>query len=313
MRQTALLGTILLFSAAANAADQQLLNMVMPDAKVLAGVNVLQAKATPFGSFVVSQITNNDKGFQEFVNLTGFNPSQDVSEILAATSGDKANPNGLILARGTFDTASIVAAILADKKHQSQTYSGATLVTSSDPKQKESVAFLDGTIAVAGDTTSVEAALDRRSSANSIDPALAAKVNTLSTTEDAWSISVASLASLFPTDNKAAQQLAVFKSIVQSSGGVKFGSNVQVNGQAVTSDPKDATALGDVIKFVAQLVAMNASKDPQAAGAAGLLQNLTVTTDGANVNVALLIPEADLEGLITSAHSPKPAGAAIRR
>ena len=54
------LTTATLFTAfagviAANAADTQLLSMVMPDAKVVAGVNVDSAKASPFGRYVLAQ------------------------------------------------------------------------------------------------------------------------------------------------------------------------------------------------------------------------------------------------------------------
>lgn len=303
MRQTALLGTILLFSAAAHAADQQLLNMVPSDAKVVAGMNVVQAKASPFGNYVLLQMTSNQKGMQDFVTATGFNPALDVTEILAASNGDSTGHTGLVLARGTFNTDSITAAILKDGTHTLTTYAGASLLTSSNAKDLSAVAFLNGTIAVAGDVASVKSALDRKNAPQSIDPALLTQVTSLSSTQDAWTISMASLASLFPvdpaTDAKGlSQQLALFKNIQQSSGGVKFGSDVKVTAQAVTTDAKDATALGDVIKFVAQLVAMNAPKSAEASGAASLLQNLNVTTDGTAVNIAMSIPEANLEALL---------------
>lgn len=305
MRQTALYGTILLFSAvAAHAADQQLLNMVMPEAKVLAGVNVLQAKASPFGNYVVMQMTNNQNGLQDFISSTGFNPLQDVNEILAASSGDKTSRSGLVLATGTFNADSITAAIVKDGNHQASMYSGATLVTSSNAKDFHAVAFLNNTIAVAGDVASVKSALDRRNSATPLSADLLTKINTLSTTEDAWSLSLASFESLFPAPAAGNQPspLAMIKNIQESSGGVKFGSEVKVNAQAITTDPKDATALGDVIKFVAQLVAMQAAKDPMAASAASLLQNLNVTTSGTAVNIALSIPENSLEALLQNFH-----------
>ena len=46
---TATLTTVFAGVLPATAADPQLLNLVMPDAKVLAGVNVDQAKTSPFG------------------------------------------------------------------------------------------------------------------------------------------------------------------------------------------------------------------------------------------------------------------------
>ena len=74
----------------AKAADPQLVGLVMPDAQVLAGVNVEQAKVTPFGQYVLSQIRTSDPQFQELIALTGFDPTRDVREVLVASNGGTA-------------------------------------------------------------------------------------------------------------------------------------------------------------------------------------------------------------------------------
>ena len=71
----------------AKAADPQLLNLVMPDVKALAGVNVDQAKTSPFGQYVLSQMQSNNTDMQKLITLTGFDPTRDVSELLVATTG----------------------------------------------------------------------------------------------------------------------------------------------------------------------------------------------------------------------------------
>ena len=90
------------------AADSQLLSLVMPDAKVLAGVNVDQAKASPFGLYVLTQIQSNNSDLQKLITLTGFDPTRDVHEVLAATNatpGSK-SPVGLVLGlRGNFNVS----------------------------------------------------------------------------------------------------------------------------------------------------------------------------------------------------------------
>ena len=48
------------FSGVLSAADPMLLNLVMPDAKVVAGVNVQQAKGTLFGQYILSQMQTTD-------------------------------------------------------------------------------------------------------------------------------------------------------------------------------------------------------------------------------------------------------------
>src|SRR3954465_15240393 len=81
----------------------QPLNRVMPDAKVLAGVNVDQAKTSPFGQYVLTQMHLQDAHLQEVTTLTGFDPTRDVHELLLATNGGTNTQSGLILARGNFD------------------------------------------------------------------------------------------------------------------------------------------------------------------------------------------------------------------
>src|SRR5690242_3370229 len=96
------------------AADPGLVNLVMPDAKVLAGVNVDQAKSTPFGVYVLGQIqAQAAQHLQQVSALTGFDPTRDLHEILIASNGVPGGHTGLVLARGNFDANKIQGAALA--------------------------------------------------------------------------------------------------------------------------------------------------------------------------------------------------------
>jgi len=304
-----------LSSAGAFAADTQLLNLVMPDAKIMAGANVTTTKISPLGQFILGQM-GVDPGLQDFISKTGFDPRQDVTEILAASTGDPAAPGGLLLARGNFNVDKLVAAISAESKQTMQTYAGATLITGPNEKISHAVAFIGTSIAVAGDLTSVKAALDRASGVNSISPALATQVQALSTTEDAWTVSLASIGSLIPgaaapKDSTVAQTLGLIKNIQASSGGVKFGALIELTGQAVADTAQNATALADVVRMMVGLVTMTAGQDPHAAAAVQLLQSLKVSTDGTAVNLSASVPEAQVESLIQMARSnAKPVAAA---
>src|SRR5215469_11437196 len=97
------------FATSLPAVDSQLLSLMMPDAKVLAGVNVAQAKSSPFGQYVLSQISANDPGLQELITLTGFDPRQDLTEVLVASNGAAGSHTGLAAAKGNFKVETIVA------------------------------------------------------------------------------------------------------------------------------------------------------------------------------------------------------------
>ncbi len=341
MRQTAfalVFGSFL--AVTLSAADQQLVNMLMPDAKIVAGINVDSARNSPLGSFLLNQISTSDPGFQKFVEATGFNPRADLQEILVATTGNQAAPaadgdaapgeikavtgshsgmHGLILARGTFNVDKISGLAKTDGHQNVITYNGATLL--SDPKNMEAtaIAFLGTNIAIAGDLAEVKAAIDRRNQANSLDTQVSTKVNSLSASQDAWAVSIVPFSSLGrgaaaasgapagadgPFQNALAGDL--FKKITETSGGIKFGTQIHLSTELVASDEKNATALGDVVKFLAGMVSMNAGSANGAPPAiVSLLQTMTVETQGNVVNVNLSAPEDQVEGLINAMQTPK--------
>ncbi|MEP6716957.1 MAG: hypothetical protein ABJC09_15410 [Terriglobia bacterium] len=315
MRQIAIFAGVFLFGTGAFAADSQLMNLVMPDAKILAGVNVVTAQISHFGQYVLTHVANSDKDLQALIALTGFDPRRDVTEILVASNGSLTGQNALVLAKGSFDVSQLADLMSRDKKGLVTQYNGATLISGADPKNKAVFAFIGNSVALAGDLASVKAAIDRSSGANSVSPELATRVQTLSTTEDAWSVSLASIGSLIPNvgDGQAktpgAETFQLVKNIQSSSGGVKFGSTVDIVGQAVSDTPQNATALADIIRMVSSLVAMGASQNPAAGAAGQMLQNLKIATNGPTVDISLSIPEADLEALLKSVSANGPAGA----
>src|SRR5579872_6538666 len=136
---TATLAFAIASSLPARAADPQLLGLVMPDAKVLAGVNVDQAKTTPFGQYVLSQMQSQDQHMQKLIALTGFDPTRDVHELLVASNsvGGSNVPSGLFVARGNFDGGRIAAAAQGDGAIL-ESYKGVNIIE--DPKASHGVA-----------------------------------------------------------------------------------------------------------------------------------------------------------------------------
>src|SRR5206468_11838895 len=179
----------------APAADAQLLNLVMPDAKVLAGINVEQAKGTQFGEYVLHQMQSQEADMRQLIALTGFAPARDVRELLVATTGGAGSHTGLALASGNFDAARITAAATGHGAVIEE-YNGVNILK--DPKKTAGMAFLDATTVVAGDIPSVKGAIDRQKTAQSLPAAVMVKVNQWSTAQDAWAISLVPPTSLAP-------------------------------------------------------------------------------------------------------------------
>jgi hypothetical protein len=275
------------------AADPQLVSLVMPDAKVLAGVNVSQAKASPLGQYVLNQMQAQSAQLQQFATLTGFDPTRDVQEVLLASNGTPGGKTGLVLARGTFDANRIQALIQAGGG-STEVYNGATLLE--DPMKQNAVAFLNPSLAVAGDVLSVKGAIDRQASPTVLDPAVQAQVTQWSGSEDAWVISNTPPAHLTPPAVPGGPDPALLnalQNIQQGAGGVKFGAQVVFSGQAQADTPQNAASMASLLQFGASLVQMQTQQKNPQLGA--IMKSLSINSNGNLVNVALSVPESQIE------------------
>ncbi|HET8549547.1 MAG TPA: hypothetical protein VFL57_16155, partial [Bryobacteraceae bacterium] len=129
-------------------------------------------------------------------------------------------------------------------------------------------------------------------------------VQDLSANYDAWMLATGGFDGRFlppagSGTSKAPVNGAVLQSIQQTSGGVRFGSTVQVAGEALTRSDKDASALVDVVNFFTGMVQLNRER-PEVAQFAAALDSLKVTAAGPAVKLSISIPEADLERLMAA-------------
>ncbi len=293
----------------ARAADPQLMNLVMPDAKVIAGVNVSRAMASPFGQYVLSQISTGDQEVQKLSTSIGFNPRTDVTELLVATTGPQAGKvqSGLVMALGSFNLTSISSAAAAAGAKQ-ETYKGVMILE--DPGQTHGIGFLSEKVVVLGDLPNIKAAIDRRNSPSALPASLAGQVSYWSNLDDAWMVSILPLASLNAPAN--APQVSgltsntAFQGVKQVRGGVKFGATVTVNGEAEADTPDNAKAIQGVLQLMANLAAAQSTQNTQAAT---LLNSFVVTATGTTVKASMSLPNDQFEQLVKR---PNAAGAASR-
>ena len=238
-----LLSVSLAFSAVACAADPALLHLVMPGAKVFAGVNVERILASPIGKEIDAKIREAAPQFQEILNQTGFDPRRDLKEILIVATAQGQNGPSLLLVRGSFDAVKL-GAFLASSGQTPVNYEGVPIL--SNPAQKSgSVALLDNGIAVAGELDQVQAAIHRRNHGTALPAEIADQIAALSERYDIWfqsSVPVAPLAAKV-SDPKFQQAGEMLKSIQQFSGGVKFSSGLDLAAEVVTHNDQEAASL----------------------------------------------------------------------
>ncbi|HEY9141322.1 MAG TPA: hypothetical protein VIN93_10540 [Bryobacteraceae bacterium] len=297
-----------LFSGVLSAADPQLLNLVMPDVKVMADVNVAQAKTSPFGQYVLMQVET--QSLQQIAALTGFDPANDVNELLVAGNG-AAQHAGLALASGNFNVAAI-SSFVAKQKVGTETYRGVTIFE--EPKKQAGLAFLSGSIAAAGDLTNLKAAIDRLTSPSILPASLLVEVGQLSAANDAWLLTTVPPSSLKPSSNAPAVPGIgngaenMLGTVQSANAGIKFGANVVIAAQAQADTAQNATSIASLIQFLVNMAQMKAADQPQVQA---LAKSLTVGANGTTVNISLTMPAAQFQELLqpkAAAHHRAHAG-----
>lgn len=308
--------TLISFPAALAAADPSLLRLVMPDAKVIAGVQVDRTRNSQFGQFVLSHMQLDDAGFQHFIESTGFDPRRDVTELLMASNWESSTPESrwLLMAKGVFNTQKLQQAAQSAGAAVS-TFQGISIYSyagPSSPNADNAIAFLDNSSAVMGDLASVKAAIGRQQSGAVPSSDLLSKVGVLSAKNDFWFVTLVPLsefASAIPNPNvSGAMRGNTLAAINQASGGIRFGDTVTISAEAITRSDKDAQALGDVVKFVVGMLQMNRQNNAVAGQVASLLDALDTKTNGNVMSMSLAIPEQQLEQILAQPQQhPKPA------
>src|SRR5581483_4432643 len=165
--------TMSVLAAGAGATDSQLLKLVMPDVKVMSDVNVATAKSTLFGQFVLSQLPTAD--VSKLIALTGFDPAQDLNELLCASNGSQGSQ--LALATGLFDPNK--PANLAKQDGAVTELYGPVMIYE-NPAKTGGVAFLNSGLRAAGDIADVKAAIDRQTAPTTLPKSLTDEIAMLS-------------------------------------------------------------------------------------------------------------------------------------
>lgn len=279
-----------------------LLNLVMPDATVVSGMNVDQSVTSPFGQYILSQMQFNDGEFVQFMSSTGFDPRKDLHEIVAATSSSASATahSGLILGRGVFNPAMIIGSATSQGGVVTN-YRGFNMIGPPPGQSTGTVAltFLDGATAAMGDSASVKAAIDRKIAGATYTGALAQSAVLVSASNSAWFATNTPLSDFMSTKQGnlgPVAQSGLLQSITSASGGVQFGTTaITVSADAVTASAQNAQALVDVLKFFVSMLAGNANAP---AGATSIANSAQFSVNGTTAHISLLLPEAQVEQLL---------------
>lgn len=314
MRITRFFFAPILAAFSALAADTALLNMIMADARFVAGIDIDRAKASPLGKKFMEELDKKDSDIGKMVAATGFDPRRDLREVVMASNdlNSKKGP-GLVLMRGAFDASKIRAFINVTGAGKIENFNGIEMFSA--PNQDNmSAAIVDPSLVVFGSSDTVKAAVQRKSAATAAISAEAfARIRALSQSNDIWMVStmpIAEMTKALPSGAPSTGGMGgmmngdVFKGIQQAALGVRFMAEaIELTAETVSQNEKDATAMADVIRFVSTMVQMNRDK-PEMKGFATALDRMKLTTDARTTRLQIALPMNDMEKMF---NSKKPA------
>lgn len=280
----------LLLSATAGAAvDPNLLGLVIPEAKVLYGIQVQQTLASPFGQYAISHLPQNDAMIR-FQAATGFELQRDLREILVASSSTGPFGDGsdaLVLASGAFAPDKVLA-LATVMGAQVSDYRGVPMITPRQQGDARVFAFLDASTIAIGSKQAVRGVIDRRATLTVFAGPLFQKAVDASATHDAWVATVTPLTDLIPAGSTGGfDPTTLLQSVIESWVGVHFDvDGLTLSAEALTHSAAEAQGLAGMLKLVSGMV----KGTPAAA-----LQNAQVSASGPVMRVILTVPEQDLE------------------
>ncbi|MBM3796664.1 MAG: hypothetical protein FJW31_22000 [Acidobacteria bacterium] len=305
------------------AADASMVDLIMPDAKILIGVDFERARNSPFGQFALRQLPGGDEaGLDKLADLTGFDPRRDLHELLIATSdavvrsGKSADPtqNAVVVLRGAFNPAKLLEMI--GNRAQVTAYNRVSVMEvpssvsrrgpaaagakapAASAAEPNWVGFM-GNLLVAGPKSAVQKAIDRGRAARKPDTAaLLARVRSAGAKHDVWFLTTVSPTALGGNLGSANMQGALKGDLMQGIesviGGIKFGASVVMSGEATARSDQDASALVDVLRFFTTMAQSNGSKS----GPMGMLNDLQMNATGRIVKFSITAPAAEFEKLL---------------
>ncbi len=276
------------------ALDQALIALVPADSKLIASIDVTSAGNSEFGQYFLKRVDSEDKGLQNFVQQTGFDPRRDLQDLVFAssgTAGTSSNSRGVILARGSFDISRLKAMAEAHGSSVEQ-YQGTDLLI--NKHDKNALAFPETGVAVLGDVDSVRNVIAHRSNPAALDPAVTRQIERIGAANDVWFVSPSG-AQFLANAGAQFQNAQTLQSILQSSGGIHFGETVRLSLDAVTRSPEDANSLVAVVRFVAGMAQTQDHNSQQMAILASSLNAMDIQVSGSNVHMSMSVSEKNLE------------------
>lgn len=282
----------LVLVSGALAADSSLPDFLPPATKVMFGIQVRRILNSSLAQGVnagaaagaLSATAPMGADWQRIVSLVGFDPFQDIDEVLIASSNEGQRPPMLLIARGNFNLARFAA---------NATPYHSVPVLRNDGSSTGTIALLDDSTAILGEIAEVEAAIDRRGAGAAIDPEIAAAADSMRSRYDIWGFGDRP-AGLVPQGS----QTAGLESIDHFQFGISVTHGLELAAEVRASSSRDIAKLRESMQFLELMV-----KSQPAADSA----KFDIHEDHGTFKLSLRISEAEFKkALMAVARSDAP-------
>jgi hypothetical protein len=280
----------------AAAADPAMLELIMPDARVVMEINLDRMAASPIGQAMSAQMKAELASLRPtwqdpMTGLGALDWSHYAQEVIFASAGGppagpgKPSPS-LVIVRGLLDPAWIES--LNAFSGAKSNYLGAPILSSGSGNSV--VAFLDGSIAVIGQPADVKAAIRRRGQNTSPSPVLADGLARFEGQYDAWMVSAGSLAAVAKAPSAGAS-LKWLERLASFTGGVRLSPDLELSAEMTMRNEKDVADMADSLRWFAGVVQTQEKS-------ALSLEDMNFKVDGKRLSLSLQVPEQQIRAAL---------------
>jgi hypothetical protein len=268
MKIRSVLLSCLLAAPLLQAVDSAMLDLVPARTSFVIGVRVRNVVDSPLAKSMAGEMRKVSTEMNQLMSLAGFDPFQDVDEVLVAAMGEGKNAPGLMIVRGRFGAAR--------KKATGTPYKNVPI----SGTMKSTTAFLDDSLLIAGDRPVVRAAIDARGKGGEFP--MRDKISELAGRYDIYGFGKVPEGAV---PDGAAGSAA--KGIDRFQFGVNVGRGIDFAAEMHARTDADAKSLNQTVQLLAAMAA-------QQQGGGDIAKNLSVKMDGRTLRFALSVPEDEL-------------------
>jgi hypothetical protein len=320
------LASALALPAAARSGSDDALSLVPADAASVGVIHVADLRSSPLAARLFSDTDKLtvDGDAQHFLDEARLNPKEDVDTVVAAGSPKGAGGSdgwGLVLFEGRFDPASLSAAIAARGAVRKSTPAGDYFLLpdkgqNASRHEQGAIAFVSPRLVIAGNESSVVAALAQRSAGGTAfrsGAGLGRHLSRIDSGASAWAlVDVSRLPQKDATvrhaqahgngADAAATLVTSMKSVsLLALQATAKGDALKLNATGLVSDGETAGLMEDALRGV--LAAWRLAAQEKSPDTVSVLRKFTVSRDKDTVSISGTLPGATVRALAEKKHA----------